>query len=506
MTRKGKRPLFLTFRSSTKLIMLMVSTAVFTDIFPYAVIVPVLPFALVKQAGVPEEKVQLWTSVSLATFGAAILASAPLWGILADRTVRRRPPMLAGLALLTSATFLLCFMKNVAMLVLGRILQGMTSALTWSVGLALVVDTVPSERVGQAMGWIGIALSLGTLASPSLGGVVYGKGGYYEVWAMCFAMIAGDAILRVLIIEKRDAAKWLSRTDSNTSHMTQDATDKTCMAGVPSDLTTRPHGNVANQAKPGEIAGSNDESLMENEAQPLSVREILGLFTSPRILAALWGTVVEAIVLSAFDGTLPIFARGLFGWDSVGTGLIFLPLVLPTCLGPLVGHLCDRYGPRWLSALGFALYTPFLICLRFVSENSLGHKAMLCGLLAGVGVGVAFTFGPVTAEMTYAVEERFRGRGTKPIALVYALYNVAFSIGTVTGPFLGGFVRQTAGWPTMGWSLAIISAATSVLCATFIGGDPLWKRRREPISGLCSSSDRQEAGRDRRMANDKCRV
>ncbi|KAG6140127.1 hypothetical protein E4U12_006715 [Claviceps purpurea] len=309
MTRKGKRPLFLTFRSSTKLIMLMVSTAVFTDIFPYAVIVPVLPFALVKQAGVPEEKVQLWTSVSLATFGAAILASAPLWGILADRTVRRRPPMLAGLALLTSATFLLCFMKNVAMLVLGRILQGMTSALTWSVGLALVVDTVPSERVGQAMGWIGIALSLGTLASPSLGGVVYGKGGYYEVWAMCFAMIAGDAILRVLIIEKRDAAKWLSRTDSNTSHMTQDATDKTCMAGVPSDLTTRPHGNVANQAKPGEIAGSNDESLMENEAQPLSVREILGLFTSPRILAALWGTVVEAIVLSAFDGTLPIFVR-----------------------------------------------------------------------------------------------------------------------------------------------------------------------------------------------------
>ncbi|KAG6140128.1 hypothetical protein E4U12_006716 [Claviceps purpurea] len=131
---------------------------------------------------------------------------------------------------------------------------------------------------------------------------------------------------------------------------------------------------------------------------------------------------------------------------------------------------------------------------------------MLCGLLAGVGVGVAFTFGPVTAEMTYAVEERFRGRGTKPIALVYALYNVAFSIGTVTGPFLGGFVRQTVGWPTMGWSLAIISAATSVLCATFIGGDPLWKRRREPISGLCSSSDRQEAGRDRRMANDKCRV
>ena len=85
-------------------------------------------------------------------------------------------------------------------------------------------------------------------------------------------------------------------------------------------------------------------------------------------------------------------------------------------------------------------------------------------------LGFSSTFGPVTAEITHAVEAKFRGRGAKPIALAYALYNVAYSIGTVTGPFLGGFVRQTAGWPTMGWSLAIISATTSVLCATFIGG------------------------------------
>ncbi|QPH16608.1 hypothetical protein C2857_001292 [Epichloe festucae Fl1] len=229
IARKGKRPVLLEFRSSTKLIMLMVSTAIFTDIFPYAVIVPVLPFALIDRAGVSEDKVQLWTSVSLAAFGAAILVSAPIWGILADKTNDRRTPMLAGLVLLVSATVLLCFMKNVAMLILGRIFQGMTSALTWSVGLALVVDTVSSERVGQAMGWVGIALSLGTLTSPLLGGIVYGKGGYYEVWVMCFAIIVVDIVFRVLVIEKKDAAKWLNRTDTTASQMTHasDSTDTT---------------------------------------------------------------------------------------------------------------------------------------------------------------------------------------------------------------------------------------------------------------------------------------
>ncbi|GAB0133718.1 hypothetical protein EsDP_00002116 [Epichloe bromicola] len=470
--------------------MLMVSTAVFTDIFPYAVIVPVLPFALIDQAGVSEDKVQLWTSVSLAAFGAAILVSAPIWGILADKTNDRRTPMLAGLVLLVSATILLCFMKNVAMLILGRIFQGMTSALTWSVGLALVVDTVSSERVGQAMGWVGIALSLGTLTSPLLGGIVYGKGGYYEVWVMCFAIIVVDIVFRVLVIEKKDAAKWLNRTDTTASQTTHasDSTDTTTTTTTTAAAATRvpletapPRAGVAD--KSSRLPSYDGESLMGKKPRPLSPGEILELFRSPRLLAALAATVAEAIVLSAFDGTLPIFVEGLFGWNSIGAGLIFLPLVVPTCLGPLVGYLCDRHGPRWLSAFGFALYTPFLVCLRFVADDTFPHKALLCGLLAGVGVGVSFTFGPVTAEITYAVEERFRGRGAKPIALAYALYNIAFSLGTVTGPLLGGFVRESAGWPTVGWGLAIISAATSVLCATFIGGAPLWKKRPEPAVG-----------------------
>ncbi|KHO00809.1 uncharacterized protein MAM_01587 [Metarhizium album ARSEF 1941] len=102
---------------------------------------------------------------------------------------------------------------------------------------------------------------------------------------------------------------------------------------------------------------------------------------------------------------------------------------------------------------------------------------MLCGLLAG-GIGFAFTFGPVTAEITFATEERYADRGAKPIALDHVLYNIAYAAEVMTGPLLGGFVSQSAGFATMGWSLAIISAVTSVLCATLIGGPPLWKKRR----------------------------
>lgn len=394
-----------------------------------------------------------------------------IWGILADRTHDRRTPMLAGLFLLGAASIILCFMRTVAMLILGRILQGMTSALTWSVGLALVVDTVSTEKLGWAMGWVGIALALGTLSSPLLGGLVYAKGGYYEVWAMCFGLIAIDIVFRVLVVEKKHAAKWLQQADMSPTQATDDVA-KPKMSPL-EGATEKSSNNTSH----------DDESLENKDSSPLSFKETLGLFTSPRLLAALWGTVAEAVVLAAFDSTLPIFVKELFGWESTGAGLIFLPLVFPTCISPVVGWLCDRYGPRWLSALGFGLYTPFLVCLRFVSENTMSHKVMLCGLLAGVGFGVAFTFGPVTAEITYAIEERYQDRGIKPIALGYAFYNIAFSAGVMVGPLLGGFVREGAGFATVGWSLAIISAFSMISCATFIGGPPLWKRCQKQASG-----------------------
>lgn len=48
-------PMFLAFRSSSTFILSTICVAVFTDIFLYTVIVPVIPFALTNRAGVPPE-------------------------------------------------------------------------------------------------------------------------------------------------------------------------------------------------------------------------------------------------------------------------------------------------------------------------------------------------------------------------------------------------------------------------------------------------------------------
>ncbi|KFA63558.1 hypothetical protein S40285_00352 [Stachybotrys chlorohalonatus IBT 40285] len=465
--RRDRKPALLRLRSSVSLIVTTVSFAVFTDVFLYSVIVPVLPFSLPSRAGISQDTVQYWISVSLAVFGAALLAASPIWGYVADRIQNRRAPMLAGLIFLVGATALLCATTNIPMLLAGRILQGLAAALTWTVGLALVVDTVDTKHIGYATGWIGMATSLGILTAPLVGGVVYGRAGYYSVFAMCFGLLAVDITLRLAIIEVKEAQKWLD-VDAHSHPSDQETAQSR-------DVAIHPRDAQPEEKNAAPAVDTPEQARVEEPPAPVRLGRITHLLRKPRLLAALWGTLIHSLIQTSFDSILPLFVESVFGWDSVGAGLIFLPLVLPAFLSPLVGILGDRYGPKWLSAGGFLLATPFLVCLRFVTDDSMEHRVMLCGLLVGVGIAIALVFGPLMAEITWSVEAGEHESGVAPYALAYGLYNMAYSGGAICGPLLGGFIRDTAGWPTVGWVLGLITFVTAVTQALWIGG-PLKKK------------------------------
>ncbi|KAF9767812.1 hypothetical protein IL306_014953 [Fusarium sp. DS 682] len=369
--RRDKAPVLLKVRSSAGLIVTTCSFAIFTDIFLYGVIVPILPFSLQDRVGISTNRVQYWVSIALAVYGAALLAGSPLWGYLADRIHNRRVPMLVGLVVLSGATVFLCVGRTLALFMIGRALQGISAALTWTVGLALVVDTVDKEHIGKAMGWISTACSLGILTAPLLGGVVYDKGDYYSLFAMCFGLLAVDIALRLIIIEVKDAKKWLDRVEPTT------VTNSECV--VAEELKTK-----ENKDTPAQEANGKTKDVSDPSRSP--IKTLVKLLGQPRFLAALWGTFVQALINTALESTLPLLTHEIFGWNSIGAGLIFLPVILPSFLGPVVGMVGDRYGPKWLASFGFLFATPFVVCLRFVDENTIQDKVLLCGLLAGVGI------------------------------------------------------------------------------------------------------------------------
>ncbi|KAF1954598.1 MFS general substrate transporter [Byssothecium circinans] len=396
----------------------------------------------------------------------ALLIRSALWGYLADRITNRKSPMIVGLVLLGGSTALLMAGTNIPMVLIARLLQGAAAALNWTVGLALVFDTVQGQNVGRALGWVSMAISAALLSSPMLGGIVYQYGGYYSVYAMCFGLVAIDIAMPLLIIEVKAARRW-------NEEINPPGVDTVAAPDIPEGKTTRPP-----TAIPPPVGEMNDHGFPQQSRS--SKPGMISLLRKPRLLAALGGNFVLGIIDTSFNSTLPLFVAETFNWNSTGAGLVFLPLQVPSLLGPLVGAGSDRWGPKPLVAGGFLLAIPFLICLRFVTEDTIAHKAMLCGLLGGVGIARAMVVGPLMAEITWVIGERAEGEeehevgpdagGKSIIAQAYGLYNMAFSGGSILGPVMAGNIRDASDWGTVGWSLGILAFVTFVTQAIWIGG------------------------------------
>lgn len=145
-------PWALKWRSKRVFIIATVAVGLFTDLFLYGLVVPVLPFMLKERLDIPDQDVQTYVSGLLAAYaGASVLFSLPA-GWIADRTNSRQAPFLCGLTALLLATIMLAVGQSIAALVVARILQGISAAVVWTIGLAMVLDTVGAENLGKVIG------------------------------------------------------------------------------------------------------------------------------------------------------------------------------------------------------------------------------------------------------------------------------------------------------------------------------------------------------------------
>lgn len=480
-TRKAPRPYLLSVRSSRSFILAAICVAVFTDIFLYGIIVPVIPFALSERAGVPQSDVQRWVSVLLAVYGAGLLVASPLAGWFADRSSSRRLPLLIGLVALAGSTVMLCLARSIALLVVGRLLQGLAAAVVWTVGTALLVDTVGQREIGHILGYVSLSMSIGLLMAPLLGGIVYDRAGYYAVYYMAFALIAVDIVLRLVLIEKKIACQWdvdeggrAAEAQADSEVSTQGSAPVAVDGNRSPELALHPE----TTAGPCLAAATSTHGPLPAPAPAPSHSKLppmLTLLASRRLLAALWGCVVLSSLMTAFDSVIPLFVQRVFGWDSVGAGLVFLAITIPALASPLVGWLSDEYGPRWLTVGGFILGIPIWVLLRLVTHNSMGQKVLLCVLLTLIGVSLTLVMPPLMAEIAYVVEAKERERpgrfgSTGAYAQAYGLFIAAFAAGSLIGPIWSGYVEDTAGWGTMSWSLGVFAFAGAVPSAIWTGG------------------------------------
>jgi MFS family permease len=370
--------------------------------------------------------------------------------------------------------------RSLVLLLLGRFMQGISAAVVWTVGLALLSDTVEKENIGQAMGYIAAATSIGSLLGPLLGGVVYEAAGYYAVFSMGFAIIGLDIFLRLLMVEKSVANQWLppaTETSRPISSESQSASDR--------DV------DVVQSAAPknsplGEKHVTSDTEDRTPKKWTKKLPPLITLLGIPRLLVALLGCAVNSNSLGALDSVLPLHVKEVFGWNSTGAGLIFICLVVPALSGPVIGMISDRYGTRTLTSVGLFASVPVWVCLRFVTYNSIGQKVLLCALLALLGLFITMIMAPLMAEIDHCLtveEKRKPGSLGKSGAAAqgYGLFNLAYAIGSLIGPIWAGFVSEQAGWGTMTWTLGLLSGVAAFPVFYWTGGRIMLKGNERAV-------------------------
>ncbi|KAL8698646.1 MAG: hypothetical protein Q9224_001756 [Gallowayella concinna] len=355
--------------------------------------------------------------------------------------------------------------RSLPILLVARLLEGLSTAIVTTLGMALLNDVVGAEHIGQAMGYTSMALSTGLLLGPVLGGVLYEYGGYSQVFYPAFGLITVEMMLRLMVIEEKPS---------------------------PSSPRATRGANGTGRESSNKLKVSDTEPLLD---QPRMFRNAFTvLLVSPRFLVALLGTFVLMSIGSGFDGVLAPYIKDEFDLKAIHVAALFLALALPMFLAPVSGALTDRHGAKWPVAGGFVVAIPSLISLRLVTAGTSDPFLKLLVLLFIVGIALAFTVSPLSAEASKIVKQLeqdnpgvFGPHGA--YSQGFGLMSTASAAGGLAGPLYTGFVRIWLGWSAMSLSLGLVCSLMLIPVIMFCGGKPFLGESRVGKPDVSASSE-----------------
>lgn len=167
------------------------------DAMAIGLILPVLPDLLREVTGGDLAHAALWGGVLTTSFAVMQFLCGPTVGSLSDR-FGRRPVLLVSLGVMTLDYIVMGLAGTIWLLLLGRIVGGMTAA-TYATAAAVIADVSPPERKSANFGLIGAAFGLGFILGPAVGGLLGEFGTRVPFWTAA-AVAAANMVFGALVL------------------------------------------------------------------------------------------------------------------------------------------------------------------------------------------------------------------------------------------------------------------------------------------------------------------
>lgn len=426
-------------RNSLVINVLLVSTfVVMLNETAMSVAIPKLMQALAVDASAA----QWLTTAFLLTMAVVI----PVTGFLLQR-FNSRPIFILAMTLFTTGTALAALSPSIWMLVGARVVQASGTAIMMPLLMTTVMTLVAPQNRGKMMGNISIVMSVAPAIGPVFAGFVLA----YLDWRWFFVIMIPIA-LGALAIGYRMMVNVTTPRKAPLDYFSV-VLSAVAFGGIVYGLSS---------------FGVEASAQTVNPLIPLIVGAVvMVLFVWRQLLLAPKGnalldlstlkagnftisvTMISILMLAMF-GTiilLPIYLSTVIGFQIWQIGLLMMPgSLMMGLLGPFVGRLYDKVGPRPLIIPAMGLVVVVLWAMTLLGVGT-PWPFILAGHLV-MSLGFAFLFGPLFTTSLSSVQPQLYSHGSA----------------------LLGSVQQVAGAAGVALFVALMSARTASLTATGVDG------------------------------------
>lgn len=404
--------------ATVRLISLLVAAA-FVVILNETIMSVALP-ELMAEFSVTAATAQWLTTAFMLTMAVVI----PLTGWMLVRLPLRTVFVIA-MTTFTVGTLIASLAPVFPVLIGGRVVQAVGTAIMMPLLMTTVLNVVPASRRGRTMGVISIVIAVAPAMGPTVGGVVLETLSWrWMFWLVLpiavLALVAGGVLIRNVTENRPIPLDVFSAVLSAVG-----------FAGLIFGLSSIGEAATDNALiSPWVPIGVGVVALAVFVWRQLSLKDLALLdvraFAVPTFTGAL---VLMLISMMALFGTLillPLYMQQVLGVSVLDSGLALLPGgLLMGVLGWFVGRLFDRVGPRPLVIPGAILASGGLWGMTTLgADSSLG---MVVAFHIVLSIGLALLFSPLMTAALGSLPPHLYSHGS---ALMNTLQQVAAGAGT----------------------------------------------------------------------------
>lgn len=191
--------------------------------------------------------------------------------------------------------------------------------------------------------------------------------------------------------------------------------------------------------------------LADRREMPGSV-PVFAVFGVAPVMVCAGAVVAASATICMLEPVLALRLAGL-GVNPGRVGAVFgAAAIVSAIVHPIAGRLADRWGARSL-VLGGLVLSSLVLPLVGLAWNFASATAFYALQVAAMSLVIA----PSLAYMADATSSA----GIESFGAAYGLYNVAWGIGLLVGPALGGFLFERIGMAnlTLWWAPAVVLVA-----------------------------------------------